>query len=99
MGDRQFKTFLCVLTAVAGQHSYIPVSHPGKFPRGLAAPMTTALCTGWRHTIFILIHGLGKAIRNSREGGNENLQLSGVGPIGAGPAFCVSEPGEMKAAV
>jgi hypothetical protein len=43
VGDKRFKTFLCLLTAVAGQHSYIPVSHPRKFPRGLAAPMTTAL--------------------------------------------------------
>ena len=63
VGDRRFKTFLCLPTAVAGQYSYIPVSHPGKFPRGLAAPMTT----GRRHTIFILIRALHKTIRNSRE--------------------------------
>ncbi len=36
-------TLLCVLTAGAGQHSYMPVSHPGRFRHGLAAPMTTAL--------------------------------------------------------
>ena len=64
-GSRQ--TLPCVLTAVAGRHSYVSGRHPGKFLRGLGAPMTSALCAGGRNLILMLHTWPGKAICNSWE--------------------------------
>ena len=60
---------LGVLSAVAGRHSSVPVSHPGIFRHGLAAPMTAALIRQPGHTIFISSRGLDKAIGDSGEDG------------------------------
>ena len=58
----------CALTAVAGRHSYAPVSHPDKFPHGLTAPMTTDLIPAGTTLFSFSIRGPGKAMGHSREG-------------------------------
>ena len=71
------KTLLFVLTAAAGQHSYMPVSHPGRFPHGLAAPMTTALVVPSGILPFsFLLCGLRKAMVIPGRGPLSPLTLS-----------------------